>query len=243
MRRHFTLFRTAEKFDPAWRFKADTSGELAKTLGLDAAKVGPQTAMIAETLKDRPAGDFVNDPRAARLFAGLAQVTATAALRKNADPFALDRQYWVTLKRKLTGMDKAFSKPFVCPTPLDGKAAQTVREGTLAEAGMKPDAAEKIDAVLSDWAPKDDQAFAVCIVRHGVIVLNKAYGTRDDKPMTLHSKSWMASITKTMSASMMWMLIDQGLVGLDDPVGSTARAAAEVKHRSIRHLYTHQRPE
>ena len=60
---------------------------------------------------------------------------------------------------------------------------------------MKPDAAGKIDAVCREWAADDDRAFAVCIVRHGVIVLHRAYGTRDGRPITVHTKSWMASIT------------------------------------------------
>lgn len=92
------------------------------------------------------------------------------------------------------------------------------RAGTLAEAGMKPDAAEKIDAALREWAADTDQAFAVCGVRHGVIVLHRAYGTREGKPMTVDMKSWMASVTKTMSASLMMMLVDQGILDLDDPV-------------------------
>ena len=60
---------------------------------------------------------------------GWHELTATTALCKNADPFALDRQYWVTLKRKLTGLDKTFNKPFIAPTPLDGKAARWCARG------------------------------------------------------------------------------------------------------------------
>ena len=60
-----------------------------------------------------------------------------------------------------------------------------VREGTAEEAGVMPDTAEKIDAALTKWAGDTDQAFAVCVVRNGVIVIHKAYGTRDGKPITV----------------------------------------------------------
>jgi CubicO group peptidase (beta-lactamase class C family) len=125
---------------------------------------------------------------------------------------------------------------------VDGKPATEVHEGTAAEAGVKADTADKIDAVLKEFAADTDQAFAVCIVRHGVIVLHKAYGTRDDRPMTVDTKSWMASITKTMSASLMMMLVDQGSVSLDDPVEKFIPAIKGIKVEKpllIRHLYTH----
>ncbi|MBY0524915.1 MAG: beta-lactamase family protein [Gemmataceae bacterium] len=242
MRRYYTLFRTAEKPDPTARFQADAPHDLAKSLGLDPALLKQEAKAVAEQLKDRPFSDWSRDPRAARLLAGLSQAKAGGdALRKNADAFALDRQWWVGLKRKLSGFDKAHAKAFVGPKPSD-KEAPVVRDGTLAEAGMKADAAEKIDAVCKEWADNDDQAFAVCIVRHGVIVLHRAYGQRDGKPMAVTTKSWMASITKTMSASLMMMLVDQGLVDLDDPIDKYLPALRDIKVEkpiTIRHLYTH----
>jgi CubicO group peptidase (beta-lactamase class C family) len=155
---------------------------------------------------------------------------------------ALDRQWWVGLKRKLDGDDQRYSKPFVSPRPLAGKPTPVVHEGTLKEAGMKPDAAEKIDALLKQWAADTTEPFAVCIVRHGVIVLHKAYGLRDGKPMTVTTPSWMASITKTMAGTSMMMLVDQGLVSLDDPVDKFLPAFRGVKVATpltLRHLYTH----
>ena len=107
---------------------------------------------------------------------------------------------------------------------------------------MKADAATKIDAVLTEWAGDTDEAFAVCVVRHGVIVLHKAYGTRDGKPMTVTTPSWMASLTKLMSGSLIMMLVDQGRIDLDDRADEYLPPLRQVptnKSLTIRHLYTH----
>jgi CubicO group peptidase (beta-lactamase class C family) len=146
------------------------------------------------------------------------------------------------MKRRLYGWDKQFPRALVAPRPKAGRPAPEVREGTAKEAGMKADAADKIDKVLSDFAADTDEAFAVCIVRHGVIVLHKAYGMRDGKPMTVNTPSWMASITKTLSASLMVVLLDRGLVKLDDPVDKFLPPLHGIKVKkplTIHHLYTH----
>jgi CubicO group peptidase (beta-lactamase class C family) len=243
LRRYFTLYRTGGKIDAASGVPAESLADFAKVIGIDEAIVKQEVMLIAAEWKKRTFQEFARDPRSARLFAGLAQTKAGgAAARKNEDAFALDRQWWVSFKRKRAGLDKLYAKPFVCPRPIEGKPAPELREGTAAEAGFKPDAAEKIDAVCKAWAEVDDQAFAVCIARHGVIVLHQAYGQRDGKPMTVTTKSWMASITKAMSASLMMMLVDQGLVGLDDPIDKHIPAVRGIKvdtPLTIRNLYTH----
>ena len=43
---------------------------------------------------------------------------------------------------------------------------------------MKPEAAAKLDALLKQWAADSDEPFSVCIARHSVIVLHRAYGSR-----------------------------------------------------------------
>ena len=121
-------------------------------------------------------------------------------------------------------------------------SAPVVRSGTLEEAGMKPDALEKIDAVCRSWAADTDEAFAVCIVRNGVVVLHKAYGTRDVKPMTVDTMSWMASVTKTMSAALMMMFVDMGLLQLDDEVAMSIPQFGKVETEqplTVRSLYDH----
>jgi CubicO group peptidase (beta-lactamase class C family) len=242
-RRFVTLYRTAEKVPDGQRFAADSLAELARALGIDGAVIRRQETLVLEVLKERPFSEWSHDPRAARLLAGLTQSAGgSEPIHKYDDAFAQDRQWWVGLERRLYGWDKLYPHPFIGPRPKEGQPARVVREGSAAEAGMKPDAAANIDKVLREFAADTDQAFAVCIVRHGVIVLHRAHGTRDGKPMTVDTPSWMASVTKTMSASLMAMLIDQGLVGLDDPVDKYLPPLRNIpvkKPLTIHHLYTH----
>ncbi len=243
LHRYATLYRVPEKVDASWKANAEDADALAKTFGLDVAVAKRQADVVATELKMHSFAEISHDARAARLLAGLQLAkSGSGAVHKYDDAFALERQFWVDLKRQLNGNAKEFTKKVETPVVFKGEAARVVHEGTLADAGMKSDTADKIDAVCKEWAANDDQAFAVCIVRHGVIVLHKAYGDRDGKPMTVTTKSWMASITKTMSASLMWMLIDQGLVGLDDPVDKYLPELRGIKVEqplTIRHLYTH----
>jgi len=242
LKRYATLFRVPAPLTRNLRLERVPS-ELVPLAGLNDEVVAQQTGLIEERLQGRTLGELERDARFARLLAGLSRSRAgDGPVRKSDDAYAVERQWWVGLKRKLTGMDRQYARKFTAPLPLQGKPAPVVREGTPAEAGMKPDAAEKIDAACREWAADTDQAFAVCVVRHGVIVLHRAYGMRDGKPMTVDTRSWMASVTKTMSATLMLMLVDQGLVDLDgraDKFLPALRDQPVATPLTIRHLYTH----
>jgi CubicO group peptidase (beta-lactamase class C family) len=241
--RYVTLFQLATAPRRDWKFNPEMPAELAKIAGLDPTQVERQTRLIAEVCKERPFGQLASDPKFAKLLAGLSLMPKeTGKISKQNDAFAIERQAWVTLQMALPASPLLRHHPLDRPTILTGMPATVVHTGTEVEAGVKPGTAAKIDAVLTDWATNDDQAFAVCIVHHGVIVLHKAYGTRDNKPMTVDTPSWMASITKTMSATCLMMLVDAGAVKLDDPVGNYTRVPVENaigKPLLVRNLYTH----
>lgn len=240
LHRFMTLYRLAA--EPA-EAPADLLDELARIAALRRDVIARQAALVDERIKGHTLAQEEKDPKFARLLAGLAESkSGKDAVRKSADAYAAERQWWVELKRKLTGFDKLYPRAFVGPQRVTGTPARVVHAGTLAEAGMKPDAAERIDAACQAWSADTDQAFAVCIVRHGVVVLHKAYGMRDGAPMTVDTPSWMASITKAMSASLMWQMVDQGIVNLDDRVDKYLPALRDVPSRTpltLRHLYTH----
>ena len=241
MRRMATLFRTSVPLAGDWRFAGDRAAALLQLVCLGSSL--PYADLVGDQIKGRSYDEFSRDPAIARLLAGLAMVeVGDPPLRNAQDAIALDRQAWITLKRRLDGLDRAYPLPFAGPRRIEGEPAPVLRVGTPAEAGFRPGAVEGIDAICRAWAADSDQGFAVCIARHGLIALHKAYGARDGRPMTVDTTSWMASVTKTMSATLMMMLVDRGLVDLDAPVEAylpAFRGIAADRPLTVRHLYTH----
>jgi CubicO group peptidase (beta-lactamase class C family) len=243
-RRFITLYRTSTEVGPEAAFDSSAPDELARALGLAPTAVRRQSRLIRGFLGKSTFFAWSRQPRYARLFAGLAldRAKADEPVHKYDDAFALERQWWVGLKRRLYGWDKQFPRSVDAPRPRAGRPTPVVREGTPREAGMTADAADKIDKLFQQLATESDEGFAVCIVRHGVIVLHKAYGTRDGKPTTVNTPSWLASVTKTLSASLMVVLLDRGLVKLDDPLDKflpPLHGLKIAKPITIHHLYTH----
>ena len=241
LRRMATLFKTSVPLDHDWHFAGDRPAALLQLVCLGSSL--PYVDLVGDQLKGRSYAEFSRDPAVARLLAGLSMIeVGDLPLRNAQDAVTLDRQAWVDLKRRLDGLDRAYPRPFVGPRRIEGEPAPVLRVGTLAEAGFRPGAVEGIDAICRAWAADSDQAFAVCIARHGVIVLHNAYGARDGRPMTVDTTSWMASVTKAMSATLMMMLVDRGLVDLDAPVETylpAFRGVAASGPLTVRHLYTH----
>ncbi len=241
--RFVTLYRLATEGAKDWTFDPTKPEELAALAGVNTGLVKRQAKLVEGVCKNRPLSELAGDERFARLLAGLSLMPkGVETVSRLDDAFAYERQAWVAVRRRTTGLDKEFPTAFGGPGVIKGKAAPEVRVGTEAAAGVKPGTAETIDAVLTEWAKDDDQAFAVCVVRNGVIVLHKAYGTRDDRPMTVDTPSWMASVTKPMSASLVLMLVDRGLLKLDDPVSKFSPALRDIRVAQpllIRHLHTH----
>ncbi len=242
-RRLVTLFHAPGGFPFGQRLDTAHLDPIAHWTGLSPDQLQRNVELLQTYCQNQPLEALAQNPGMARIFAGIARmVEDKQPVRKNSDAFAWERQWWVEIKRQISGADQQWPGPFVAPRKLQGQSAPTVREGSLAEAGMQPDATDKLDAICRQWAADSDQGFAVCVARHGVIVLHKAYGMRDGQPMTVTSKSWMASVTKCFSATCMMMVVDQGLVSLDDPIDKFLpqfRGLAAAKPMTIRHLYTH----
>ena len=244
LRRYRTLFRLPEPV--SWWQEKDVvpSVRLPEKLG-----IAPETAARhADAIAERAKWSFVEsleeDARGAALFAGLYEEDAGAEepVGPGNDARARDRQWWVDLKRRLQGRADAGAEPFVCPRPLAGEPAPVLRPGTAAEAGMSPEGVAGIDSLCRVWAEQSDQGFAVALARRGVLVLHEAYGMRDGRPMTVDDRSWMASITKLLSGTLMMMLVDRGLVDLDAPLDTylpSLRGIEVARPLTIRDLYIH----
>lgn len=239
-----TLFRLPEGHETPWFPRAcGLQVTLPPAPGLDPGILERQAGAISDLFWMLFLYSFGREPNIAALACGLAETTPSGPKTTVAnDFFAQDRQWWVGLKRKLYDMDEAYPDPFECPRPKEGEPAPALRQGSPEEAGMDPEGVEKTDALLRQYAADTDEGFAVCLARHGVVFLHQADGERDGRPMTVTDKSWNASITKLLSATLTMMLVDQGRVDLDDTVDKFLPPFRGVEVETpitIRHLYTH----
>ena len=158
------------------------------------------------------------------------------------DARARDHQWWLGLKRILYDPVSVMDVDFTCPRKRIAAPSTTLYNGTEMEAGMVPGTAAAIEAVLREWEADTDEGFTVAVARKGVVFFEGAYGEREGKAMSLHTPSWIASISKLVSSTLMMMLVDQELVGLDDDVAKFLPALRYVeveRQLQIRDLYNH----
>ena len=197
---------------------------------------------LSQYAKHRLAEGLRDDAQSAILLAGLHERPADGAggLANSAE--RANHGWWLGLKRRLYGWDKRFTEPLARPRLIEGEAAPVVRTGTLQEAGFTQAGIDRVDAICREWAQEGGEAMGVCIVRNGVIALHKAYGTRNGAPMTVDTPSWMASITKLLSGTLLTMALDQGMIGLEDNPADYVlpwQGIATSKPLTIHQLYTH----
>jgi CubicO group peptidase (beta-lactamase class C family)/enterochelin esterase-like enzyme len=135
-----------------------------------------------------------------------------------------------------------------------GAEPRTLTAGTAKEVGFD---AERLDRALkfveeSVTAGRLTGAI-VLVARRGVVVAERAYGVLDlesKRPCTTETIYPIASISKPMTATAVMILVDEGRLGLSDPVERYLPAFKEQKlktpagdlvHRpfTVRHLLTH----
>lgn len=135
----------------------------------------------------------------------------------DSDPPSEDaEQLYLDLKRKLLN----WPAPVELKRPAHRDQPTTaLRTGTPAEAGFKDDIADKLRAVCTAWENASGKPFTAVVARNGVVVFNEAFGLLDGQPVTTGTRYPMASITKTLTAQLFAMFMDQGLLDLDEPVG------------------------
>jgi CubicO group peptidase (beta-lactamase class C family) len=242
-RRFRTLFRMPEPIGYWWASDFSCQVNLSKQFGINpkvaAAEMKDISGYFRGELFD---GLLSRDQNFAVLLAGLYEMPADGKTASPAnDTRARDLAWWLKLRKPLAG-ETTPPQPLVCPRPIEGRPAPVLHAGSLAEAGMAPEGIKKLDQLLQTWAADSDEAFGVLIARHGVIALHKAYGLRNGKPITIDTESWLASITKTLSANLLWMMVDQGRLDLDTPLDQylpQLRGIPVKRPMTLRNLYTH----
>ena len=148
---------------------------------------------------------------------------AITAFPHPSDDGSFDEKQWVldeqqiAIKRKLLGVEKKF-RAFKPPQTVK-ESAPVLRPGKAEEAGFKPGSITAMRTACREWYADTQEPFVALVARHGFVVFNEAFDDPNTGTTVIDTPKHMASITKTMSASLFAEFMDQGFVGLDDPVG------------------------
>lgn len=161
---------------------------------------------------------LLRDQAGAVLLAAMMQMRPLDREATMADaPATLDADFQLAVKRRLLGAENkyaALAAPRKKETP-----SPVLRDGTPAEAGLAEELPAKLHEICAAWYEASRLPFVALVARHGVIVYHEGFGELDGEKVTTASRFNMASITKTLTAQMFAQFLDQGLIGLDDPVG------------------------
>jgi CubicO group peptidase (beta-lactamase class C family) len=175
------------------------------------------------------------------LLAALLEAKATGKKATVTEsPQVVNDEFQLALKLKLLGVANK-AKPLAEPKKLD-KPAPILHEGTLAEAGMKPGAKEKIDALCRQWAEDSGEPFTILVARNGVIITEAAFGKKPDgTPVGLDYRTDVMSITKAITGMLFSQFLDQGYTKLDDSIGQQIPGFPTTGSHMLtyRHLFTH----
>jgi CubicO group peptidase (beta-lactamase class C family) len=133
-------------------------------------------------------------------------------------PIIRDHDFHLALKRKILAIENAYP-PLKMPRNTKPKSAAVLHEGTEKEAGFKPGTADRLREVCREWFEASGEPFIVLVARHGVVVINEPLGQWTWGQLTRETATEMASLTKLVTGLLFAQFVDQGLVGIDDPVG------------------------
>lgn len=116
-----------------------------------------------------------------------------------------------------------------------------LRAGTEREAGFRPGTMARLSAICDAWSEDSGEPFVTLVARHGIVVFHEARGSDPDRLVGLDTPMPMASITKAFAGVLFGMFADQGLIGIDDPVGRwlPVLPAEGPSAITMRHCFTH----
>lgn len=184
---------------------------------------------------------ILNQQEGAVLLSFLDEIQPSPVPIKLTDtPVIFDQDFHLALKRKILNVEGKW-QPLQRPQKLSHESGKVLHFGSEAKAGFKPGTADKIRKVCEEWYEYSQEPFIVLIARHGVIVLNQAFGENPAGKINLQTTTEMASLTKLVTGLLFAEFVDQGLIDIDDPVGKFLPdfPIDGEKALTMRHLFTH----
>jgi CubicO group peptidase (beta-lactamase class C family) len=243
-RRYRTLFRVGGALGP-WRKDRNDLSALPGMLAAasDVTAITPVSASGNRDLSFLSRNDALANPDTAALSACLySAAQANAPDVESSDFRAVDRQWWVGLKRKINGWDREFPGALACPGLTDGNPATVVHVDSDQSAGIDAEKVRELDQICRNIVGAAGEPIAVCLVRHGVVFFNHAYGKINGRPLALDDPCDIQSATKPLGGALMMEVINSGLIHEDEAIDKILPSFRGIPVRRpmvIRDLYDH----
>jgi hypothetical protein len=132
-------------------------------------------------------------------------------------PVIMDGDYHIQLKRSLLGIENKYppletpeKKGITHPT-LHSQEDKDIEKNASFEREMRE--------LCKEWAELSGEPFDMLVAKDGSILFHGAFGENLRGTFTLDQSTEIASITKLYTGLLFAQFVDQGLIGIDDPVG------------------------
>lgn len=154
-------------------------------------------------------------------------------------PLVADKEFHLRLQEKIGGVK--YTGPGLAPPAVRQIPAKTLRDGTAEEAGFNPAIVNELESLCQTWFEKSQEPFVTLVARNGIIVYHQATGSDATEVFTTQTVTPMASTTKLITGVTFGQFVQQGLIGIDDPLGSIFPDFPLTGPQAItlRHCFTH----
>ncbi len=135
----------------------------------------------------------------------------------NTTPRILDGDYHAKLKQKILGVENKYPK-LKRPAYTEKKALELTPLSRSQVNGYKDLQSELIEAA-NQWMEEGGEPFDILVAHKGNILFHGSFGENGYGKFTAETPTEIASITKLLTGMLFAQFVDQGIIGIDDPVG------------------------
>jgi len=132
-------------------------------------------------------------------------------------PVIMDGDYHIQLKRKLLDIENKYP-PLAAPEKTN-HPAPVLHSPEGKEEDKNASFEKEMRVLCEEWAEVSGEPFDMLVARDGAILFHGAFGENLRGKFTLNEPTEIASITKLYTGLLFAQFVDQGLIGIDDPVG------------------------
>ena len=154
-------------------------------------------------------------------------------------PRILNGDYHARLKQKILGIENKYPE-LKLPAPR-AKVAPVLTPLTESRAENYREFAAELTQVANKWMEDGGNPFDIVVAQHGDVIFHGVFGEDDYGKFTTETPTEIASITKLLTGVLFAQFVDQGIIGIDDPVGKYLPdfPVDGPEAITLRHCFTH----